>query len=195
MYSPDKFKTVIPPQDITCSNDKLQRLAAGDRQAFAWVYKNCCQKVYEYALMITNNQQMSEDVVHDVFIKLWINKEKLKSVQNFNGYLYRLYRNLLLDKLKSHQREINVRKNYCIDDSINITNANDIMIIKEQEQLMENAIKQLPKQQQIVYRLRREHGWKHDKIARELEISPFTVKCHLQKAIGQLRIKCAGLQH
>src|SRR5690606_28999120 len=161
--------------------------AGGDRQAFEWVYKNYCQKIYSYAFMITNDQYMSEDVVQDVFIKLWLNKEKLKSVQNFNGYLYRLYKNLLFDKLKNQQQEFHVREIYFFYSLNPIRNANEILLVKELEQEMDKAIIRLPKQQQRVYRLRRDHNWKRDQIAKRLGISPLTVKCHMQKAIAQLR--------
>ena len=72
---PGKFDIIIPPQDIICEPGLQGKLANGDSKAFAWVYKNYCKRVYNYALLMTNNSTQSEDIVHDIFIKIWIGEE------------------------------------------------------------------------------------------------------------------------
>jgi len=189
----DKFDVIIPPQDIGIYSDCLERLAEGDREAYAWVYKNYSKKVYDYAMLITRNEAMSEDVVQEVFLKVWQHREKLKEVEDFNGYLYILYRNYILDVLKRQQKEKNVRQKYCQDMVAYYVTADEIISAKEKEQALSRAIKQLPSQQQLVFRLSRECGWKRDKIAKELKIAPNTVKAHIQKGLRFLREKISEL--
>lgn len=184
---PGKFNVIIPPQDITCDPDCLERLASGDRQAYAWMYKNYCKKVYDYAMVMTGNEAMSEDVVQEVFLKLWQHREKVRAVENFNAYLYILYRNHVLDVLKGQQKEIRVRHVYCRELAVPCITVNEIISYKEKELAMAQAVKRLPQQQQLVYKLSREYGWKRDQIAKELKIAPNTVKAHIQKALRFLK--------
>lgn len=112
-YLSNKFEIIIPPNDIACDAGCLQRLADGDQKAYTWVYKNYCKKVYDYALLITKNATLSEDIVQQVFLNLWNNRERLRTVNMFNGYLYMLYHNYILDILKKEEVEKNTRVKYC----------------------------------------------------------------------------------
>ena len=189
IHTSDKFNIVIPPQDIRIHSDYLKRLADGDGEAYTWVYKNYARKVYDYALLITGNESISEDVVQEVFIKLWRHRGKLKGVEDFNAYLYRLYRNHILDVLKGQKKEKNARQKYYEFMQSSSIVENGILSAREKEREVNKAIKQLPSQQQLVFRLSREYGWKRDKIAKELKISPNTVKGHIQKGLRFLREK------
>src|SRR5690349_7373254 len=90
----DKFDIIIPPQDIACEPGLQQKLADGDKEAFAWVYKNYCRKIYNYAFVMTNDSVISEDLVQEVFLTLWIKREKLRYVEDFNSYLFIMGRNI-----------------------------------------------------------------------------------------------------
>src|SRR6266496_1881967 len=96
----DKFKIIIPPQDVNCNPEYIRGLANGDKEAFAWIYKNYCRKIFDYAMLITGSKEQGEDVVQEVFIKLWKHRAKLKEVKDFNGYLYMLYKNHVMDVLR-----------------------------------------------------------------------------------------------
>jgi RNA polymerase sigma-70 factor (ECF subfamily) len=187
MQLPDKFTIIIPPQDIAGFPGCLTSLANGDRAAFGWLYRNYCRKVYDYAMLMTNNEHLSEDIVQDVFCKIWQHREKLKVVGDFNAYLYMLYKNHVLDVLRGNQRETRVRQTYFQDTVTRGMLPDEIISHKEMEQAVMRAVKLLPKQQQLVYKLSREQGWKREVIAKELKVSPLTVKGHIQKALGKLR--------
>ena len=189
MQLPDKFTIIIPPQDIAFEPGLQEKLANGDSNAFAWVYKNYCKKVYNYALLITNNNEQSEDVVQDVFVKLWTNREKLNDVKDFNGYLYMLYRNHVMDVLRGQQKEMKGKQAYYQIQPVAVNTVNDLIDYKEAERLIAEAIKEMPKGQRVVYMMSREEGLKRDKIAKELKLSPLTVKNHIQNALRFLKKK------
>jgi len=189
MNLPNKFNIIIPPQDIADNKQCLLKIAGGDQKEFAWLYKNYSRKVFNYVMLMTQNEALSEDIVHDVFMRLWMHREKLATVENFNGYLYRLQKNLVIEILKRRRMELNVREQYAHDNLTNTGDSFDALETKEKKHFLENAIMQLPQQQQVVFRLSKEDGWKRMKIAGALNISPFTVKCHLQKAVKCLRLK------
>ena len=181
----DKFRVIIPPQDIACEPGVLDRLADGDRDAYGWVYKNYCEKVFDYAMLMTGNEAMSEDMVQEVFLKVWQHRKKLKVVEDFNGYLYILYRNHILDAMKRQQKETSVRHEYYkktkdifVDDCIGC---------KETQQAITKAVQQLPQQRQLVYTLGREYGWTREEIANKLNVAQNTVKAQMQQALRFLK--------
>src|SRR5688572_12903709 len=108
----DKFTIIIPPQDIACNPECILRLANGDREAFAWIYKNYSKKIYDYALLLTGNEAESDDIVQDIFLRLWNAKENLKSVQNFNSYFNIMAKNYVASFFEKKAKEKIHLKNY-----------------------------------------------------------------------------------
>jgi RNA polymerase sigma-70 factor (ECF subfamily) len=98
-----------------------------------------------------------------------------------------LYRNYILDVLKKQQKEMSVRQEYGRSAVLPYIIADEIIYHRETQQVIAKAVNQLPQQQQLVYRMSRECGWKRDRIAKELKISPNTVKAHMQKGLRFLK--------
>ena len=189
MSTKNKFNIIIPPQNIDYEPSCLKRFVNGDRDAFAWIYKNYSRKVLDYVILMTGNKIQSEDIVQDIFLKLWINRDKLATVENFNGYLYRMQKNMVINFMNQQQTEKVSKEKYIFDSLIPITRVDEKLEQKELEENLQNEIILLPPKQQTVYRLSKEKGWKREKIANALNISPFTVKCHMQKALKFLRLR------
>ena len=105
MNLPEKFAVIIPPKDISMNPGCLQRLTAGDRKAFQWLYDNYSPKVYDYAFLMTGDIQQSEDIVQEVFLKIWIHRDKMQHVNNFNGYIHMIIRNHILTQIRDRKRE------------------------------------------------------------------------------------------
>jgi RNA polymerase sigma-70 factor (ECF subfamily) len=179
-----KFNIIIPPQDIQCNPECLQQIAEGDSKAFEWLYKNYCNKLYNYILLLTTDSFLSEDIVQEVFLKIWVNKEKLITVTNFNSYLYMSAKNLLLDK----RRKQGLEKEYIKNFASGQTEQNGFYH-RNEEQTINSAIKALSPRQQLVYKMIREEGGKREEVSRELNITPNTVKVTMQNALSNLRKK------
>jgi len=184
----DKFTIIIPPQDIVCNPDCVLRLANGDREAFEWIYKNYSKKIYDYALLLTGNAAESDDIVQDIFLRLWNGRENLRGVQNFNSYLNIMARNFVAsffekkEKQKFHLKEYR----YIADKFVQQKNARTEYWC-DNIQILKKGIEKLPSQQKIVYKMRREEGLKRNQIAEQLNISPFTVQNHIQKSLQFLK--------
>lgn len=176
-----KFDIIIPPQDIDCMPGLQEKLAEGNREAFAWIYANYCKKMYDYAMIMTGDEQKSEDIVQDVFLRLWLNKEKIRGHKNFSGYLTLMCRNHIINIFRGEKREKNRNKNYAthliegynaVDDSINYN---------ETYKLIQEAIKQLPKCQRLIFDMKQQ-GIDNQEIEAKLGIRPKTVWNQLQRA-------------
>jgi RNA polymerase sigma factor (sigma-70 family) len=187
-----KFDIIIPPQDIACEPGLQEKLANGDRNAFAWVYKNYCKKVYDYAMLMTNNNEQSEDVVQEVFLKLWVYEEKIRGIENINGYLNMIARNYVLDLFRKEKKELEIRKNYSVPMNNSVNAVDDMINYNETRRLIAAGLMKLSKQPRVVIMLSREYGMKRRDIAKKLNKTELTVKNQLYERLKSLkeRISC-----
>ncbi|CAL1516455.1 RNA polymerase sigma-70 factor [Chitinophaga sp. MM2321] len=162
----------------------LQRIAEGDGNAFRQLFDQYRDFIYSFALRMTESDTISKDVVQEVFIKIWLQRETLSSLHNLPAYINRLTRNHVLNGIKRKAFETTLLKDlHAGEPDIKRNTPEETLLNKELENLMSRAINHLPKQQQKVYRMSRMDGLKHEEIARELQISRETVKKHMMAAI------------
>lgn len=165
----------------------LAKIAKGDQQAFGILFNFYRNKVYGYALTILQEDTAAEEIVQDVFIKLWIRRKILLTIENFGGFLRTTTRNETLNALKKIASE---QKNYQIANQnksdIDSGTENEIQF-RETKKLLDAAIEKLPPQQKLVYNLCHIEGLKQKDVAEKLNLSPLTVKTHLRDAVKSIK--------
>lgn len=169
----------------------LAQIAAGDEQAFSQLFHNYRNKVYSIALKITTSEPIAEEILLDVFLKVWLRKQQLPGMEHFSAWLFTITRNQVFSALK----QIAVRRT--AEDAIRITGdpydhspVEAALIDKEYQAILQQAILQLSPQQLKVYTLIKDRGLKREEAARELNLSPETVKRHLSEAMLVIRGYC-----
>jgi RNA polymerase sigma-70 factor (ECF subfamily) len=177
----DKFELIIPPQDIACEPGLQQKLADGDRAAFAWLYKNYSKKVYNYAMLLTNEIEKSEDIVQEVFIRLFEKREKIRAVENFNAYLNTVCRNHIMDEFRRDRREIEARKKYVAKVGEIYNAVEEMMDFKETSNVIHETTEELPRCRRKIFEMKQD-GMKNEEIEARLGIKPRTVWSQLQCA-------------
>ncbi|CAL1516439.1 RNA polymerase sigma-70 factor [Chitinophaga sp. MM2321] len=159
----------------------LELVAKGDQQAFEDLFHAYHQQLAEYIFRLTESQEMTEDIVQDVFIKLWMKRETLPGLNNFIHYLFILSRNHTFNCLrKKANQEVRHRewaRQFEEETYMNTAPENDYST------LIETAVSKLPPQQQKVYLLSRHQRLKHEEIAAQLGISAETSKKHIKLAL------------
>ncbi len=165
----------------------LARTARGDQQAFGVLFNFYKNKVYGYALAILQTNAAAEEIVQDVFIKLWIRRQHLATIDNFGGFLRTIAKNETLNALKKIAVE---QKNYQLANQTNtdIDSATENEIqFRETKKLLDEAINKLPPQQKLIYNLCHMEGLKQKDVAEKLSLSPLTVKTHLRDAVKSIK--------
>lgn len=165
----------------------LAKIAGGNQQAFGILYHSYKNKVYGYALKILQSETLAQEIVQETFIKLWLKRESLDSIENFGAFLRVIVRNDTLNALKKIALQ---QKNYqqIHQTSTEADSATENAIqYRETKRLLDLAIESLPKQQKLVYNLCHVEGLKQKEVAEQLKISPLTVKVHLREAIKSIR--------
>ncbi|MFD2553064.1 RNA polymerase sigma factor [Sphingobacterium tabacisoli] len=171
--------------------ETIRKLQEGSLRAFEQVYDTLSHGVYSVSFNLTQDRFLAEEVVQEVFVKLWGSRDKLNIEGNLWVFLYVVSKRLSLNKIRSLQRQ---RMAYDgIDEKTMITPSVEQDIFhKELELLLERSIADLPKQQQIIIELSRNEQLTHREIAERLGLSTHTVRNHMAQALKNLRRK---LQH
>ena len=145
-------------------------------------------KLYRFALRITGDSVEAEDVVQEVFIKVWNRRDDMAEVQNHEAYCMTLTRNLSLDKIKSkHRRTVEIGDALQISDH----NSTPYETIEKNDALsrIKKWMNELPEKQRLTMHLRDIEGLTYDEIAENLEISMAQVKVNLHRARQFIREK------
>ena len=170
----------------------LVQVSNGNELAFRELFNNYHGKLYTYILKITGSNETAEDIVHDVFLKLWLQKERLPEIQQLNAYLFKMSHNAALNGLRRLAKRTLVMTELAKSVNQESSNPDDKLVRKEVLQLIHNAVGKLTPQQKEVFKLSREEGMKQEDIAKRLNISIFTVKRHLTDALKHLRTEIAA---
>jgi RNA polymerase sigma-70 factor (ECF subfamily) len=173
-----------------CDKALLQQVSEGDQNAFKQLFKIHKDAIYSIAFTFAKSVELSEEIVQDVFLKIWLRRANLNDIQNFKAYLFVTTRNHVYHVLKQ------IAQNYKttlmpVEDHLLVDNDTvDIVIEKEYSLLLKRAIARLPNQQREVYTLIRDHGLKRNEVACQLNLQPETVKFHLAQAMKNIRSFC-----
>ena len=175
------------PETLYNEKDLLQLVSKGDELAFRQIFNTYHGKLYSYIIKITDSRETAEDTVNDVFLKLWLNKEKLLEIENLNAYLYRMAHNHAYNGLRRMAKQILIISELEKTAGHEYSGPDDKLLRKELREMIHAAIGKLTPQQRAVYKMSREESLKQEDIARQLNISIFTVKKHLTDALNCLR--------
>lgn len=166
-------------------NEVLRQVAHGDEKAFRFLFNKYHQKLGAHILRLTRSHEMAEEIVQDVFLKIWINRESLTGVQNFQAYLYVMSKNHALNCLKKVASEKMVATDF---DEVGFDIENeDSGEDNDRYILIDEAIDHLPPQQRQVYLLSRHERLRYTEIAARLNLSKETVKKYLQISSESIR--------
>ncbi|HRE51740.1 MAG TPA: RNA polymerase sigma-70 factor [Flavitalea sp.] len=163
------------------------RISKGDEAAFTLIFRQYQGKLYSVALDITHSSETAEEIIQDVFLKIWLRKKELIEVESFSGYLFIVMRNLALDWLVKQARRQKIFDQISSEKATAQPSAEAFLNQKEFNDLLQKGMDQLPRQQQEVFRLMRQEGLSRQETAQTLNIDPNTVKTHMSRALKSLR--------
>ncbi len=167
----------------------LASLAAGDEAAFNTLFERYREKLYHYLLKITKSREISEEIVIDIFVKLWMGRELMDHIRQLENFLHKVAYHKAIDFLKTTSRHAHLQKAY-IERIVPEPEkgADELLVDAEFRQILREAVHQLPPQRKLIYTLSREQGLTHDQIAAALHLSPNTVKNSMMAATKSIRI-------
>jgi RNA polymerase sigma-70 factor (family 1) len=165
----------------------LAMLAGDSEYAFQIIFDRYRNTIYKVAMLYVKSPVIAEEIVQDVFLKLWFQRKNLTAIKSLESWLFILTKNLTLNSLKKIAHEWNAREKWIKENDLSENTTDHKIVSAEQQQLLRQAVSRLSPQQQEVYKLAREQGLSYDSIGEKLSISPLTVKTHMARALASIR--------
>ncbi|NML22427.1 sigma-70 family RNA polymerase sigma factor [Pseudoflavitalea sp. G-6-1-2] len=131
---------------------------------------------------ITRNKQVAEDIVQEAFLALWQQRAKIIP-ENPVGWLIKVVTNLSVRYIRDRNIQVRIHKTLSNHNNTHCTHVEEHLIGKEKHMLLKQIFNQLPSQQKTVLLLSKEKGLNRAEIAAFLQLSPNTVKVHLNRAV------------
>lgn len=170
----------------------LIELSNDQESSLEELYNYYYPRLYEFSRSFLKQEEDIDDILQEVFIRIWRNRKKIKDPATFNSYIFTITRNLLLnklrsrlnnDKLKDEIRRLSIAKEF---ENLDLVQYQDL------KNRVEEIIKQLPERQKEIFVLSRTEGLSHKEIASKLQITTKTVEYHISLAIKFLKVKLNG---
>lgn len=176
----------MSPGQTYNEKELLFRIAEGDENAFAALFNLYSTPLSLIALRMLHDEPAKQEVMQEVFIKLWLNRDRLKDVQHPGAWL----RKITIHECLQHLRKTSLYNNKLDDleqDSASFNQALHTISVKEIQQAVKHALQIMPPQRRAIYQLSREKGMTTKEIAAHLGLSDGYVRNALSAALQTIR--------
>jgi RNA polymerase sigma-70 factor (ECF subfamily) len=157
-----------------------------DMQAYRALYELLSGRLYWFVYAMVKSKEAAEEIVSDVFIKLWTMRNALLSVDNLQVFLYVIAKNFSLNYLTKEYKYPRVSLDEMQVESTAALNPEELYISTETAARIREAIEKLPAQCRLIFKMVREDGLKHKEVAAILDISELTVRNQLVIAVKKI---------
>lgn len=165
----------------------IRRIRQGDKGQFESLFRSSYVSLVRYARTMTRDQDTAEEIVQDLFFRLWKDKEKLQIESSLNGYLFRAVHNRCLHHInhskvvEKHAREVVMLNSVSGDDTADLVNYNDL------QAKIARILERLPEKCGKIFCMNRFEGLKYSEIAERLSVSVKTVEANMGRALKEFR--------
>ncbi len=184
----------MPSNQPYNEEDLLLRLRGGDESAFEAIYRKHSLAIYANMLRMVHDEAVASDLLQEVFLKIWENRQQIDPDKSFKGYLFTCSRFLVLNFLRHVLIEKQVENYLAHTRSEAYQHIEEGIFNKETEVFLQKTIAQLPPQRQKVYALCKIEGMSYEQVAVMLGISTTTVQDHIVKANRFIKERMSGTQ-
>ncbi|MBW7889498.1 MAG: RNA polymerase sigma-70 factor [Chitinophagaceae bacterium] len=173
---------------ITDAELQMQ-IAGGDESSFQQLFERHRAKLFNYLLSIVKSREIAEELVIDVFLRLWTGRELLTEIQNMDAFLHKVAYNKAIDFLRISSRNASLQKLVRREIMASSKERSADYRLQEQEyrEIIRRAIHQLSPQRRLVFMLSRVEGLTYDQIAERLNLSRNTVRNTLAETLRSIR--------
>jgi RNA polymerase sigma-70 factor (family 1) len=182
-----RITTILLLPKLPAYNEKelLLLVSRGDENAFTQLFLQWHRLLAGYIFRITESKELTEEIVQDVFTKIWVIRETMTSINNFRHFLIVVSRNQAFDTLKKQLRAKELRLNWEKENEQEMITPDDD-VETTRLSIIDKAIDSLPSRRKQIYLLSRHERLSYKQIAAELGISKESVKTHLKLAAGSI---------
>lgn len=173
----------------------LIKVINGDPLAFKAIYEHYCDKIYYVSTRFGLDKDDAEEIVQEVFVKVWEKRKDIKTELSFNAYLQTIAKNLILKKFRSRLLDIAARKHLSYQNDNRQNETESMIVYADLLKITDQFIESLPPQQKEIFKLHKLERYSAKEISDMLDLSTRTVQNHLFRAGIKLKshLKSLGI--
>ncbi|HMH22747.1 MAG TPA: RNA polymerase sigma-70 factor [Puia sp.] len=158
-----------------------------DMKAYGQLYDFLYGGLHRLALSIVKSNEVAEEIVSDVFIKVWQIRGKLMEIEHLRVYLFTIAKNFSLNYITKNYKNLTVSLDHLdIEAVVEFNGPAEMCISADIVRQLRKAIQQLPPQCRLIFQLVKEEGLRYKEVAAILGISPLTVRNQLAIAVRKI---------
>lgn len=160
-----------------------------DEKAFELLFKLFYERLLHFSLLYVHSPEVAEEVISDVFVKVWSKRRDLAEIANLETYLYVAVKNQSLNQVSRHSGYfVPPAKSLPLDSLVDTFDPQKEIELRELQFDIDKAVESLPPQCRAVFKLIREDGFKYKEVAEILNLSTRTVETQLARALKKLSV-------
>lgn len=174
---------------ITDDKELLLSISQGDETAFSTLFGRYRNRLYHYLVKVLKSEQVAEEAVLDVFMKIWKARTSLTALRSFEAFIFQVARNQAIDYMRSLARIPAAQQETweLIQELAAQETTDQRLLTRETEQRIRDTVSRLSPQRQEVFRLSREENLSYEEIARRMQLSRLTVRNHMLASLKFIR--------
>ena len=161
-------------------------MKAGDRESFNQVFRRYYSPMVRFCIRYVADSDLASEIVQDLFVKLWSNREKISFNTSFESYMMTSVRNSALTYINKERSHAEANLRIYSEESDN-TDPSETLQSNNLEESYRKILKDMPEKRREVFLASRYDGLKYSEIAEKLGISQKTVEAQMSAAIKQLK--------
>ncbi len=165
----------------------IRKFKKGDHSAFGAIYNELKDGIYHFSLSYLRKPADAEEVVQEVFVRLWENRSRINPTGNLKAYTYKIARNFVFDTLRSKDFQSGLLISGEPEPNERAISADQEMVYHEYMEVLSMAIDSLPPRRKEIYCLSREKNLSYREISGQTGISVKMVEKHISGALSHIR--------
>jgi len=172
---------------ISKTEDIISRMKKDDKSAMDELFNNYYHRLFHFSKSILKIENEIDDILQEVFVKIWLNRHKIDSAETFNAFIYTVTKNEVLNLIRTNLRNQTFRDELYMKSVAEEYHLQNETEFNELKAGIDKIIANLPPKRQQVFILSRTEGLTNKEIAQQLNISDKTVEDHITHAIKYIK--------
>lgn len=163
------------------------QIKKSQKHAFDQLFERYSQPLYRFSLSLLKKHEDAEEVVQEVFFRIWKTRRTIDESRSFSSYLFSIAHNVAVDQFRKKAKEQKYEEFVIKQAQVNYLDPTDEMEFNELKSTVDDVVAELPERRKQIYRLSRVEGLSHKEIASTMNIQAKTVENQLNLALKHIR--------
>ena len=172
---------------ISKTEEIISRMKKDDKSAMDELFSNYYHRLFHFSKSILKIENEIDDILQEVFVKIWLNRHKIDNAETFNAFIYTVTKNEVLNLIRTNLRNQTFRDELYLKSVAEEYHLQNETEFNELKAGIDKIVANLPPKRQQVFILSRTEGLTNKEIAQQLNISDKTVEDHITHAIKQIK--------